>query len=176
VAPKPTTAPPGGQAAPAPTTAAAAAAAATPAEASRSGTGVFSVWFNANWNEVTDKAVGDTFVEWGKQNGLQVEWQSIPGSPQVLAKQSAAVAAGQPPEIQNANLRYWYGQREMPDLKPLVEKYKDKAGGMYPIGISSNSVDDGGVIGALRDRRVASPLAHRHHRRRHRRPILRHLG
>jgi ABC-type glycerol-3-phosphate transport system substrate-binding protein len=145
-APKPTSAPPGGQAAPPPT--AAAAAAAAPAEASKSSSGVFNVWFNANWNEVTDKAVGDTFVDWGKQNGLQVEWQSIPGSPQVLAKQSAAVAAGQPPEIQNANLRYWYGQREMPDLKPLVEKYKDKAGGMYPIGISSQSVDDGGVIGA----------------------------
>jgi ABC-type glycerol-3-phosphate transport system substrate-binding protein len=143
-APKPTTAPPGGQAAPAPTSAAAAA----PAEASKPASGVFNVWFNANWNEVTDKAVGDTFVEWGKQNGLQVEWQSIPGSPQVLAKQSAAVAAGQPPEVQNANRTYWYGQGEMADLKPLVDKYKDKAGGMYPIGISSNLVDDGGVIGA----------------------------
>jgi hypothetical protein len=146
-APKPTTAPPGGQAAPAPTSAAVAGTAA-PAEASKAASGVFNVWFNANWNEVTDKAVGDTFVEWGKQNGLQVEWQSIPGSPQVLAKQSAAVAAGQLPEVQNANRTYWYGQGEMPDLKPLVEKYKDKAGGMYPIGISSNVVDDGAVIGA----------------------------
>jgi hypothetical protein len=145
-APKPTTAPPGGQAAPAPT--AAAAAAATPAQASQASAGVFNVWFSANWNTVTDEAVGNTFVEWGKQNGLKVEWQSIPGSPEQLAKESAAVAAGQPPELNNANRTYWYGQGEMADLKELVYKYKDKAGGMYDIGISSNSVADGAIIGA----------------------------
>ena len=67
--------------------------------------GVFNVWFSANWNTVTDEAIGDTFVEWGKKNGGQkVEWQSIPGSPQLLAKQSAAVAAGQPPEVSRDNL------------------------------------------------------------------------
>jgi ABC-type glycerol-3-phosphate transport system substrate-binding protein len=137
----------GGQAAPPPPTTAAAAAP-TVAEVAKPASGVFNVWFNANWNEVTDKAVGDTFVDWGRQNGLKVEWQSIPGSPQVLAKQSAAVAAGQPPELQNANRTYWYGQGEMPDLKALVDKFKDKAGGMYEIGISSNVVDDGAVIGA----------------------------
>jgi ABC-type glycerol-3-phosphate transport system substrate-binding protein len=146
-APKPTTAPPGGQAAPAPT-AASAAAAAKPAQASQASTGVFNVWFSANWNTVTDEAVGNTFVEWGKQNGLKVEWQSIPGSPEQLAKESAAVAAGQPPELNNANRTYWYGQGEMADLKELVYKYKDKAGGMYDIGISSNAVADGAIIGA----------------------------
>src|SRR5918994_1264829 len=52
-------APPPG-AAPAPTTAAAAAPAAAQAGAPA---GVFNVWFSANWNEVTDKAVGETFVE-----------------------------------------------------------------------------------------------------------------
>ena len=140
---QPTTAP-AGQAAPT----AAPAAAPTADIKPRSSSGVFSVWFNANWNEVTDKAIGDIFTEWGNQNGLKVEWQSIPGSPQVLAKQSAAVAAGQPPEIQNANLSYWYGQGEMANLTELVGKYKDKAGGMYDIGLSSLRVDDGALIGA----------------------------
>ena len=36
----------------------------------------------------------------------------------------------------------------MADLKELVNKYKDKAGGMYDIGISSNAVADGAIIGA----------------------------
>jgi ABC-type glycerol-3-phosphate transport system substrate-binding protein len=140
---QPTSAPAAAQ--PAPTTAAAAApAAAAPASAS----GVFNVWFNANWNEVTDKAIGDVFVEWGNQNGLKVEWQSIPGSPDVLAKQSAAVAGGKPPEIQNANLTYWFGQSEMPDLSEIVNKFKDKAGGIYEIGINSLKVDSGALIGA----------------------------
>ena len=141
---QPTTAPSGGP--PAPTSVAAATAPA--AQEAQPASGVFSVWFNANWNEVTDKAIGDVFIDWGSQNGLKVEWQSIPGSPEVLAKQSAAVAAGKPPEIQNANLTYWYGQREMPDLTELVSKFKDQAGGLYEIGISSLKVDDGALIGA----------------------------
>jgi ABC-type glycerol-3-phosphate transport system substrate-binding protein len=127
----------------------AAAAAATPAaQAAGASAGVFNVWFSANWNEVTDKAVGDTFTEWGAQKGIKVEWQSIPGSPQQLAKESAAVAAGQPPELNNANRVYWYSQGEMADLKDLVSKFQDKAGGMYEIGVSSNKVADGAVIGA----------------------------
>ena len=98
-----------------------AAAAATPAsQAAGASPGVFNVWFSANWNEITDKAVGDTFVEWGKTKNIKVEWQSIPGSPQQLAKESAALAAGQPPELNNANRTYWYSQGEMADLKELV--------------------------------------------------------
>ncbi|MDQ3810006.1 MAG: ABC transporter substrate-binding protein [Chloroflexota bacterium] len=125
------------------------AAAATPAtQAGAAAPGVFNVWFSANWNEVTDKAVGETFVEWGKTKNIKVEWQSIPGSPQQLAKESAALAAGQPPELNNANRTYWYSQGEMADLKDLVYKFKDLAGGMYEIAISSNLVADGGVIGA----------------------------
>src|SRR5258708_39903665 len=117
-APKPTTAPPGGQAAPAPT-AASAAAAAKPAQASQASSGVFNVWFSANWNTVTDEAVGNTFVDWGKQNGLKVEGQSIPGSPEQLAKESAAVAAVQPPELNNANRTYWDAQAEMAGRQAL---------------------------------------------------------
>ena len=136
---QPTTAPP----AAAPTVAGVA-----PATQAGATAGVFNVWFSANWNEITDKAVGDTFVEWGQTKGIKVEWQSIPGSPQQLAKESAAVAAGQPPELNNANRVYWYSQGEMADLKDLVSKFQDKAGGMYEIGVSSNKVADGAVIGA----------------------------
>src|SRR6478672_2571511 len=58
----------------------AAPAAAAPAAEPKVSPGVFNVWFSANWNELTDKAIGDSFVKWGQQNGnLKVEWQSIPG-------------------------------------------------------------------------------------------------
>jgi ABC-type glycerol-3-phosphate transport system substrate-binding protein len=66
----------------------------------------------------------------------------------ILQKESAAVAAGQPPEIVNTNRVYWYSQGEMADLKELVGKYKDKAGGMYPVAVNSNMAPDGAVIGA----------------------------
>jgi multiple sugar transport system substrate-binding protein len=138
-------APPAGAGAPAAAPTAAAPAAQTGAPAR---SGLFNVWFNANWNEVTDKAIGETFVEWGKQKNINVEWQSIPASPQVLAKESAAVAAGQPPELTNSNRVYWYSQGEMADLKELVNKYKDRAGGMYDIAVESNRVADGSIIGA----------------------------
>ena len=135
----------------------AAAAPAKPAEAAKPAgaeslsvaSGVFNVWFNANWNTVTDEKIGNSFVEWGKQNGGQkVEWQSIPGSPQLLAKQSAAVAAGQPPEVSRDNLPYWHSQGEVGNLTDLVARNKGNAGGMYDSGITASTAGDGTVIGA----------------------------
>jgi len=125
----------------------AAPAAAAPAADPKVNPGVFNVWFSANWNELTDKAVGDGFVKWGQNNGgIKVEWQSIPGSPQILSKQSAALAAGQPPEVVKDYQVYWYGQGEMPDVKSIATKFKDKAGGMYDIAFSSLTANDGGMF------------------------------
>jgi ABC-type glycerol-3-phosphate transport system substrate-binding protein len=138
-----TTAPAAGSSA-APTTAAAAGA--TPQADLTIASGKFNVWFSANWNIVTDEAVGNTFTDWGKQNGVNVQWQSIPGSPIILQKEAAAVAAGQPPELDNNNMTYWYTQGEMGDLGPTVNKFKAMAGGMFPIGISSLTAPDGTII------------------------------
>lgn len=132
---KPTTAP---NATPTP------AQSAAPAPA---GGGKFQVWFSANWNEVTDKAVGDRFAEWGKTAGIQVEWQSIPGAPAYLAKQSASVAAGQPPEVDNANNVYWYTQGEMLDVTSIVKKVTGQGGGMFDIATTSTKGADGKHFG-----------------------------
>jgi ABC-type glycerol-3-phosphate transport system substrate-binding protein len=137
---KPTEAPKPAAAAPAP-----AATAAGPTSAT---SGKFNVWFSANWNKVTDEAVGQAFVDWGKQNNVPVEWTSIPGSPQQLQMESAALAAGLPPELNRSNQIYWYTLGEMTDLTELVNKMKDKAGGMYPIGISSSTAPDKKIFGA----------------------------
>ncbi len=137
-----TSAPAAGSAA-APTTA---AAAGTAAPNLTIASGKFNVWFSANWNTVTDEAVGNTFVDWGKQNGVNVQWQSIPGSPIILQKEAAAVAAGQPPELDNNNMTYWYTQGEMGDLGATVNKFKGLAGGMFPIGLSSLTAPDGTII------------------------------
>jgi ABC-type glycerol-3-phosphate transport system substrate-binding protein len=123
----------------------AAAASTTPAPDLKIIAGKFNVWFSANWNIVTDEAVGAVFVEWGKQNNVPVEWQSIPGSPVFLQKESAAVAAGQPPELTNNANVYWYDLGEKGDLTDLVNKYKDKEGGMYPLAISSLTAPDGKI-------------------------------
>jgi ABC-type glycerol-3-phosphate transport system substrate-binding protein len=136
-------------AAPAAAKPASAPAAAAPEPEPKVTSGVFNVWFSANWNTVTDEAVGNTFVEWGQKNGGQkVEWQSIPGSPQLLAKQSASVAAGQPPEVSRDNLPYWHSQNEVGNLTELVNRNKGNAGGMYDISIVASTSGDGIVIGA----------------------------
>jgi ABC-type glycerol-3-phosphate transport system substrate-binding protein len=110
--------------------------------------GKMSVWFSANWNTVTDEAVGSIFADWGKQNNTEVEWQSIPGSPQILANESAALAAGQPPEIDNNNGIYWYSQGERADLTALVTKVKDKAGGIPNVAVASATATDGKIFAA----------------------------
>ncbi|HEV8638828.1 MAG TPA: ABC transporter substrate-binding protein [Chloroflexota bacterium] len=144
-APKPTTAP----AEPTkPTAAAQPAPAAKPTEAlPDTKAGKFNVWYSANWNKVTDEAIGNVFVEWGKTQGIEVEWQSVPGAPAFLAKISATVAAGQPPEVCNAYRDYWYDQGEMPALDDLVAKFKDKAGGMFDLAVQSQRAPDGKLFG-----------------------------
>jgi ABC-type glycerol-3-phosphate transport system substrate-binding protein len=146
--PEPTKAP-AAASAPAPTAAAAAAPTKAPEPTKAPSAPVkVNIWFTANWNEVTDKTVGAIYDEWGKANNAQVEWQSIPASPQYLAKQSAAVAAGEPPEIDNGNNIYWYAQGERADLTALTTKFKDQAGGVYPIATASNTATDGRVFAA----------------------------
>jgi ABC-type glycerol-3-phosphate transport system substrate-binding protein len=133
---------------PAPAGAAAPAPAATPAGPKPVASGKLNAWWSANWNTVTDQAIGDIFVAWGKQNNVEVEWQSIPGTPQILEKESAAVAAGAPPEIDNNNTVYWYARGERADLTDLVNKHKDQAGGMPPIAISSVTGTDHKIFSA----------------------------
>lgn len=110
--------------------------------------GKLNVWFSANWNTVTDQAVGDNFTAWGKQNGVEVEWQSIPGTPQILEKESASIAAGAPPELDNNNSIYWYSQGERADLTDLVNRVKDKGGGMPPVALAGNTAAGGKIFGA----------------------------
>jgi ABC-type glycerol-3-phosphate transport system substrate-binding protein len=126
----------------------AAAPAAKPTEAMPdTKAGKFNVWYSANWNKVTDEAIGNVFVEWGKTQGVEVEWQSVPGAPAFLAKISATVAAGQPPEVCNAYRDYWYDQGEMPALDDLVGKFKGKAGGMFELAVDSQKAPDGKLTG-----------------------------
>src|SRR5687767_12371079 len=47
-----------------------------PASATR---GKLSVWFNASWNDVTNRAVGDLFTEWGRKNGVEIDSQALSG-------------------------------------------------------------------------------------------------
>ena len=110
-------------------------------------TGTFNVWFSANWNVVTDKAIGDVFVEWGKSAGVNVEWQSIPGAPSFNQKIAATVAAGQPPEICNTDRTFWYERGEMPAVDDLVKKFKGEAGGMFELAIDSQKARDGKLNG-----------------------------
>lgn len=137
----------GGSSVPAPA-ASAAAASAAPTKDLTIVAGKFNVWFSANWNIVTDEAVGQVFVDWGKENNVPVEWQSIPGSPVILQKEAAAIAAGQPPEITNTNNVYWYDLGEKGEVTDLVNKYKSNEGGMYQLAIDSLTATDGKVYAA----------------------------
>jgi ABC-type glycerol-3-phosphate transport system substrate-binding protein len=71
----------------------------------------------------------------------------VPGAPAFLAKISATVAAGQPPEISNAYRDYFYDQGEMPAVDEINNKFKDKAGGMFDLAIQSQKAPDGKSTG-----------------------------
>lgn len=121
-------------------------ATATPPPAEVKGT--FTVWFGTNWSELTDQAIGSIFEDWGKENGVDVEWEAFAGATALLEKESAAVAAGTPPELSNGHGVYWYSQGEAGSLTDLVAKFKDKGGGMYEIAWQSQRAPDGEVFAA----------------------------
>ena len=91
-------------------------------------------------------------------------------------RRSAALAAGQPPELNNANGIYWYTQGEMADLTALVDKFKDKAGGMYRSRLVADRAGRRDLRRPVRDRLLAGPLAHGRDRAGDRRQLLRDLG
>jgi multiple sugar transport system substrate-binding protein len=95
--------------------------------------GSLNVWFNANWNKVSDEALGNIFVEWGKKNNMEVEYQVI--SAQGNQKIAAALQAGQPPEIMEAwiSTAYWWKLGELVEVSPLYQQLKTKGGGMFPV-------------------------------------------
>lgn len=110
--------------------------------------GVFNVWFSTIGDRVTHETLGGLFADWGQQNGVRVEWQVIAGAPRALARQAAAVAAGQPPELTATNLAYWYRHGELADLGELVSQFRFEAGGLYPLAIEAQTGPDGGLMGA----------------------------
>jgi ABC-type molybdate transport system permease subunit len=56
-----------------------------------------TAWFNAAWNDVSNKAIGDPFVEWGKKNNVEFEYEAL--AAQQVPKITAALQAGNPPEM-----------------------------------------------------------------------------
>lgn len=140
-----TTAPATG-AAPAATTAPAAGPA-TPAAAA--GTkGDFQVWFSPNWNETTNKAVGDVFVQWGKTKGYNAQYQILSGGPADLAKLTSAIQAGTPPDIaQNAAGAYWWKLGELVDLTDVYNEIKDQNGGMMQVSHDALYMADKTLVG-----------------------------
>jgi multiple sugar transport system substrate-binding protein len=92
-----------------------------------------TAWFNAAWNDVSNKAIGDPFVEWGKKNNVEFEYEVL--AAQQMPKITAALQAGNPPEIMEANpsIAYWEKLGEVMDVSPIYNRIKDKSGGMFPI-------------------------------------------
>ena len=129
-------------------TAAAATSTVAPAANAGPGAGDFNVWFSANWNEITNKAVGDVFVQWGKEKGLKTEYQVLQGGPADLAKLTAAVQAGSPPDIcQTAAGAYWWKLGELVDLTDVYNTFKDQNGGMMPVAHDSMYMPDKSIVG-----------------------------
>lgn len=106
-----------------------------------------TVWFNAAWNDVSNKAIGDPFVEWGKKNNVEVEYEVL--AAQQVPKITAALQAGQPPEIMEANpsIAYWQKIEEVVDVSPLYAKLKGQAGGFFPIIEKAVTFADGKQYG-----------------------------
>jgi ABC-type glycerol-3-phosphate transport system substrate-binding protein len=146
-APAPTAAaaPPKPTSAPAAATAPVTGAAPTAAPAT---TGDFNVWFNPNWNETTNAAVGNVFVKWGKEKGINATYQLNSGGPADKAKLTAALQAGQPPDIdQDAAGAYWWKLGELADVADVYNKFKDQNGGMMDVSRLGYTMPDKTIVG-----------------------------
>ena len=106
-----------------------------------------TAWFNAAWNDVSNKAIGDPFVEWGQKNNVEFEYEVL--AAQQVPKITAALQAGNPPEIMEANpsIGYWQKLDEVMDVSPIYARIKDKAGGLFPIVQKAITFPDGKQYG-----------------------------
>ena len=97
--------------------------------------GSMAVWAGASYNATADEAIGNVFKEWGRQNGVNVDYQVIAGTgTEYKNRYTAAIEAKQPPEIAymfEADTQYYRAQDQLQDLTDVVNGIKNLEGGIF---------------------------------------------
>jgi multiple sugar transport system substrate-binding protein len=95
--------------------------------------GKMTVWGVVSFTPEGDQALGKQMAEWGKANGVEVEYVPLPGSDYVT-KLATAVESGAVPDIAMMQEQYtifYAAQDRLVDLTGLYNNIKGLAGGMY---------------------------------------------
>jgi ABC-type glycerol-3-phosphate transport system substrate-binding protein len=101
--------------------------------------GDFNVWFFGSWQQETNVAFGEVFHDWGEQAHVDVDFQVVQTG--LGEKVSAALAAGDPPEVHTASPAYWHKLDEALDLSPLFDVIQDQGGGLFDICVKGMTFD-----------------------------------
>jgi len=96
--------------------------------------GSLTVWGVVSFTEDGDNLLGEQMVQWGEENGVEVEYVALPGS-DYATKLAAAVEAGSTPDIAMmiANLAIFYGNQDrLVDVTAVYDDLNTLAGGFWP--------------------------------------------
>ena len=92
-----------------------------------------TAWGVVSFTEEGDALLGQQMQEWGKQNGVEVEYVALPGS-DYATRLATAVEAGSVPDVvmMIGDLTLFYAdQGRLVDLTDVYDGLKGLAGGMY---------------------------------------------
>lgn len=110
--------------------------------------GKLLVWGIVSFTKDGDALLGQNMTEWGKANGVEVEYVALPGS-DYTSKVAAAVETGAIPDILmfgGTDSIYYAAKNKLVDLTDVYNSVKGLGGGMFPV-LQEMVTADGKVYG-----------------------------
>ena len=93
-----------------------------------------TIWFGQSFLESIDKKLGLMFQDFGKENGVEVDFIITP-SAQLPQRLAAAIQGKNPPDIcyqYDSDTQYYRGQNQLVEVTDVWNDLKKKGGDVYP--------------------------------------------
>ena len=101
------------------------------------------MWGIVSFTKEGDALLGQNMTDWGKANGVEVEYVALPGS-DYASKVAAAVETGAIPDMLmfgGTDSIYYAAKNKLVDLTDVFNSVKGLGGGMFPVLQESVSAD-----------------------------------
>ena len=93
-----------------------------------------TIWFGQSFLESIDKKLGSMFQDFGKENGVEIDFLIVP-SAQIAQKLAPAIQGKNPPDIcyqYDSDTQYYRGQNQLVEVTDVWNDLKKKGGDVYP--------------------------------------------